>query len=696
MIVSKPMGVMPCTNTVLGNGFLILVYAYCIFWAAKILTDGSEILLEILGPGIIGGLSLLIFSSLPYAIIILGKSDLLLFFVGIISNHHFLRATLLIRVSLSFNSLLLQRLKIRLFLSQGLYLRVLMSLRKANSIHLAMATARKEMGTHPAVTDFTRPIRGFGYRVSGYRTNPFPFSKPQFGSQEALLSLHKCTNFKHLKRVYAKIIRHGLSHDQLLIRRLLSLCSSYGKMDFATLVFHQIQGPLTFTWNLMIRSYTINDCSKQALLLFNLMISQGFPPNKFTFPFVIKACSATSAIEMGKVVHGLAIKTGFVGDLFVLNTLMDLYFKCGKVDFGYIVAKLGHRDVSNLTPTAIAIEDYVPTVFDNFSANVVVDGRTVKLLLWDTAGQEDYNRLRPLSYHGAAVFLLAFSLISKASYENVVKKWIPELRHYAPGVPIESPPSINDASDRVNKRGETMDEKVKRLDVELSRYKEEIKKTRPGPAQEAVKARAMRPLHGYEGQWDMLYNQTFNLDQVSFAAEGTKDAQQTMSALKSANKELKGMMKTVKIQDIDNLQDEMMDLMDVSTEIQESLGRSYSVPDDIDEDDLMGELDALEADMGTEADGVPSYLQPDTESELDSELNLPSAPTGQAAVPAGRSNAQGEELRKLIGAPIYIECSSKTQQNVKSVFDAAIKVVLQPPRQKKKKKRKGQRGCSIL
>eukprot|EP01018_Ginkgo_biloba_P001059 Gb_13449 [translate_table: standard] len=50
--------------------------------------------------------------------------------------------------------------------------------------------------------------------------------------------------------------------------------------------------------------------------------------------------------------------------------------------------------------------------------------------------QEDYNRLRPLSYRGADVFLLAFSLISKASYENVLKKWIPELRHYSPGVPI--------------------------------------------------------------------------------------------------------------------------------------------------------------------------------------------------------------------------------------------------------------------
>ncbi|KAH0939336.1 hypothetical protein HID58_006797, partial [Brassica napus] len=81
---------------------------------------------------------------------------------------------------------------------------------------------------------------------------------------------------------------------------------------------------------------------------------------------------------------------------------------------------------SNTFPT-----DYVPTVFDNFSANVVVDGSTVNLGLWDTAGQEDYNRLRPLSYRGADVFLLSFSLISKASYENIYKKWLPELKHYA-------------------------------------------------------------------------------------------------------------------------------------------------------------------------------------------------------------------------------------------------------------------------
>lgn len=92
-------------------------------------------------------------------------------------------------------------------------------------------------------------------------------------------------------------------------------------------------------------------------------------------------------------------------------------------------------------------------------------------------------------------------------------------------------PSVQDASDRINKRGESVEEKIKKLDAELARYKEQLKKTRPGPAQEAVKARAMRVLKQkrmYEGQRDMLYNQTYNLDQVSFAAEGIKDAQQTV------------------------------------------------------------------------------------------------------------------------------------------------------------------------
>ncbi|XP_038150539.1 ras homolog family member Ua [Cyprinodon tularosa] len=80
--------------------------------------------------------------------------------------------------------------------------------------------------------------------------------------------------------------------------------------------------------------------------------------------------------------------------------------------------------------------EYVPTAFDNFSAVVSVDGQPVKLQLCDTAGQDEFDRLRPLCYTSADVFMLCFSVVSPASFQNVPEKWVPEIRKHAPFVPL--------------------------------------------------------------------------------------------------------------------------------------------------------------------------------------------------------------------------------------------------------------------
>lgn len=79
---------------------------------------------------------------------------------------------------------------------------------------------------------------------------------------------------------------------------------------------------------------------------------------------------------------------------------------------------------------------YVPTVFENYVAEVSVDGRLVELALWDTAGQEDYDRLRPLSYPESNVILICFSVDAPDSLDNVMDKWISEVLHFCQGLPI--------------------------------------------------------------------------------------------------------------------------------------------------------------------------------------------------------------------------------------------------------------------
>ncbi|PFX23586.1 Cell division control protein 42-like [Stylophora pistillata] len=89
----------------------------------------------------------------------------------------------------------------------------------------------------------------------------------------------------------------------------------------------------------------------------------------------------------------------------------------------------------NEKPSLIPVGFRLP-VFDNYAVTVMIGGEPFTLGLFDTAGQEDYDRLRPLSYPQTDVFLVCFSVVSPSSFENVKEKWVPEITHHCPKTPF--------------------------------------------------------------------------------------------------------------------------------------------------------------------------------------------------------------------------------------------------------------------
>ncbi|XP_032869226.1 ras-related C3 botulinum toxin substrate 1-like [Amblyraja radiata] len=134
-------------------------------------------------------------------------------------------------------------------------------------------------------------------------------------------------------------------------------------------------------------------------------------------------------------------------------------------------------------------EEYIPTVFDNYSTTVTVDDVVVTLGLWDTAGQEDYDRLRPLSYPQTDVFVICFSLVNPVSFMNVQLKWSSEVKHHCPNCPIILVGTKKDLRD--NK--DTI-EKLKEKDMAPVSYKEGEQKAKEIGAFKYVESSARKDI----------------------------------------------------------------------------------------------------------------------------------------------------------------------------------------------------------
>nr|ACO07748.1 Charged multivesicular body protein 5 [Oncorhynchus mykiss] len=213
-------------------------------------------------------------------------------------------------------------------------------------------------------------------------------------------------------------------------------------------------------------------------------------------------------------------------------------------------------------------------------------------------------------------------------------------RIFGRGKPKGPPPNLTDCIGNVDSRAESVDKKIARLDVELVKYKDQMRKMRDGPSKNMVKQKAMRVLKQkrmYEGQRDNLTQQSFNMEQANYTIQILKDTKTTVDAMKIGAREMKAAYKNVKIDQIEDLQDQLEDMMEDANEVQEAMSRSYGTPE-IDDDDLEAELDALGDEL----------LLDDDSSYLDEASTAPSIPEG---IPSDRATNRDGVLVDEFGLP---------------------------------------------
>ncbi|OMO65189.1 hypothetical protein COLO4_31427 [Corchorus olitorius] len=147
-------------------------------------------------------------------------------------------------------------------------------------------------------------------------------------------------------QVHAHIIKIGSSKDSKSRNLLISLYAKCEFFGYARKLVDESPEPDLISLSALISGYAQNGFGKEAILVFYEMHLLGVKCNQFTFPSVLKACTSTNNLVLGRQIHGIVVVTGFESDEYVANSLVVMYAKCGEFgDSRRLFEKLPQRSV---------------------------------------------------------------------------------------------------------------------------------------------------------------------------------------------------------------------------------------------------------------------------------------------------------------------------------------------------------------
>ncbi|CAN6481726.1 unnamed protein product [Victoria cruziana] len=253
-----------------------------------------------------------------------------------------------------------------------------------------------------------------------------------------LLLLDSCKSVRELQQIHAQLTTAGLSGDIFAISKAVAFLSDSAScsIDYARAVFRTIRNPSIFTWNCMIRSLAAGDSPREAIILFSQMLRGGFRPNNFTYPFVVKACTESSAVDFGISVHARTLKSGLDRDAYVRSSLIHMYSRSNRVeDARRLFEGISERDVASWNAM---VDGYVrsgdivvaQSLFDQMACKDVVSWNTM------ITGYSNIGRLED-----------ARKMFDESPSRNIVS-WNAMLTGYAKAGDVESARRVFDEMPR--------------------------------------------------------------------------------------------------------------------------------------------------------------------------------------------------------------------------------------------------------
>ncbi|KAM4112292.1 hypothetical protein ACJW30_05G130100 [Castanea mollissima] len=140
------------------------------------------------------------------------------------------------------------------------------------------------------------------------------------------------------------IFRQMVNRDMVSWNTMIVGYAQVGQMDKAIKIFEEMGQRNTVSWNSLITGFLQNGLYLDALKSFMLMGQEGKKPDQSTFACGLSACANLAALQVGKQIHHLVVKSGYVNDLYVSNALIIMYAKCGRV----FDAELVFKDINNV------------------------------------------------------------------------------------------------------------------------------------------------------------------------------------------------------------------------------------------------------------------------------------------------------------------------------------------------------------